>query len=64
MFQGRVLMLGYSSIYIKVSVCMFRRNYLSVNGIVSFPSFTCLYKYKEEYKQGEMGQSAQRAENQ
>jgi hypothetical protein len=37
-------------------------NYLSVNGIVSFPSFTWLYKYKEEYKQGEMWRSAQRAE--
>jgi hypothetical protein len=41
---------------------MFRHNYLSVNGIVSFPSFTCLYKYKEEYKQGEMFHSAQTAE--
>jgi hypothetical protein len=41
---------------------MFRHNYLLVNGIVSFPSFTCLYKYKEEYKQGEMWHSAQRAE--
>jgi hypothetical protein len=41
-------------------VCMFRHNYLSVNGIVSFPSFTWLYKYKEEYKQGEMWHSAQR----
>jgi hypothetical protein len=41
---------------------MFRHNYLSVNGIVSFPSFTWLYKYKEEYKQGEMWHSAQRAE--
>jgi hypothetical protein len=29
-------------------------NYLLVNGIVSFTSFTWLYKYKEEYKQGEM----------
>jgi hypothetical protein len=32
------------SIYKKVNVCMyvcmFRHNYLSVNGIVSFPSFT------------------------
>jgi hypothetical protein len=37
-----------------VCVCVFRHNYLSVNGIVSFPSFTWLYKYKEEYKQGEM----------
>jgi hypothetical protein len=36
-----------------VNVCMFRHNYLSVNDIVSFPSFTGLYKYKEEYKQGE-----------
>jgi hypothetical protein len=35
-------------------VCMVRYNYLSVNGIVSFPCFTSLYKYKEEYKQGEM----------
>jgi hypothetical protein len=34
-------------------VCMFRHNYLSVNGIVSFPSFTW---------QGEMWHSAQRAE--
>jgi hypothetical protein len=41
-------------------VCMFRRNYLSVNGIVPFPSFTWLCKYKEEYKQGEMWHSAQR----
>jgi hypothetical protein len=40
---------------------MFRHNYLSVNGIVSFPSFTWLYNYKEEYKQGEMWHSAQRA---
>jgi hypothetical protein len=45
-----------------VCVCMFRHNYLSVNGIVSFPSFTLLYKYKEEYTQGEMWHSAQRAE--
>jgi hypothetical protein len=37
-------------------------NYLFVNGIVSFPSFTRLYKYKEEYKQGEMWHSAQRVE--
>jgi hypothetical protein len=43
-------------------VYMFRHNYLTVNGIVSFPSFTWLYKYKEEYKQGEMWHSAQRAE--
>jgi hypothetical protein len=43
-------------------VCMSQHNYLSVNGIVSFPSFTWLYKYKEEYKQGEMWHSAQRAE--
>jgi hypothetical protein len=42
-------------------VCMLRHNYLSVNGIVSFPSFTRLYKYKEEYKPGEMWHSAQRA---
>jgi hypothetical protein len=42
-------------------VRMFRHNYLSVNGIVSFPSFTWLYKFKEEYKQGEMWHSAQRA---
>jgi hypothetical protein len=42
-------------------VCMFRHNYLSVNGIVSFPSFTWLYKYEEEYKQGEMWHSAQKA---
>jgi hypothetical protein len=41
---------------------MFRHNYLSVNGIVSFPSFTWLYKYKEEYKQGEMWHSDQRPE--
>jgi hypothetical protein len=45
-----------------VCMCMFWHNYLSVNGIVSFPSFTGLYKYKEEYKQGEMQHSAQRAE--
>jgi hypothetical protein len=38
-------------------VCMFRHNYLSMNGIVAFPSFTWLYKYK----QGEMWHSAQRA---
>jgi hypothetical protein len=44
-----------------VCVCMFRHNYLSVNGIVSYPSFTSLYKYKEEYKQVEMWHSAQRA---
>jgi hypothetical protein len=43
-------------------VCMFRHNYLSVNAIVSFPSFNWLYKYKEEYKQGEMWHCAQRAE--
>jgi hypothetical protein len=43
-------------------VCMFRHNYLSVNGTVSFPSFASLYKYKEEYKQGEMWYSAQSAE--
>jgi hypothetical protein len=42
-------------------VCMFR-HYLSVNGIVSFPSFISLCKYKEEYKHGEMWHSAQRAE--
>jgi hypothetical protein len=29
---------------------MFLHNYLSVNGIVSFPSFTCLYKQGEMYK--------------
>jgi hypothetical protein len=40
-------------------VSMFLHNYLSVNGIVSFPSFTWLYKYKEEYKQGEMWHSTQ-----
>jgi hypothetical protein len=39
---------------------MFRHNYLSVNGIVSFPSFAWLCKYKEEYKQGEMLHSPQR----
>jgi hypothetical protein len=43
-------------------VFMFRHTYLSVNGIVSFTSFTWLYKYKEEYKQGEMWLSAQMAE--
>jgi hypothetical protein len=43
-------------------VRMLRHKYLSMNGIVSFPSFTWLYKYKEEYKQGEMWNSAQRAE--
>jgi hypothetical protein len=43
-------------------VCMFWHNYLSMNGIVSFPSFTWSYKYEEEYKQGEMCHSAQRAE--
>jgi hypothetical protein len=40
---------------------MFWHNYLSMNGIVSFPSFTWLYKYTEEYKQGEMWHSAQGA---
>jgi hypothetical protein len=57
-------MLWHESIYIKVYVyvCMFRHNYLSVNGIVSFPSSTWLYKYKEEYKQGEMWHCAQKAE--
>jgi hypothetical protein len=45
-----------------IYVCMFRHNYLSVDGIVSFPSLTWLYKYKEEYRQGEMWHSAQRAE--
>jgi hypothetical protein len=49
-------------LYNSVCVCMFRHNYLSVNGILSFPSFTWLYKCKEEYKQGEMWHSAQRAE--
>jgi hypothetical protein len=39
---------------------MFRHNYLTVNGIVAFSSFTSLYK--KEYKQGEMWHSAQRAE--
>jgi hypothetical protein len=43
-------------------VYIFRLNYLSVNGIVLFPSFTWLYKYKEEYKQGEIWHSTQRAE--
>jgi hypothetical protein len=43
-------------------LCMFRHNYLSMNGTVSFPSFTWLCKYKEEYEQGEMWHSAQRAE--
>jgi hypothetical protein len=43
-------------------VCMSRHNYLSANGIVSFPSFAWLYKYKEEYKEGEMWHSAQRVE--
>jgi hypothetical protein len=43
-------------------IYMFRNDYLSGNGIVSFPSFTWLYKYKEEYKQGEMWHSAQRVE--
>jgi hypothetical protein len=60
---------GIESIYIKVYVYMYvcvcvcvyvRHNYLSGNGIVSFPSFTRLYK--KEYKQGEMWHSAQRAE--
>jgi hypothetical protein len=41
-------------------VCMFRNNYHPMNGIVSFPSFTSLYK--EEYKQGEMWHPAQRLE--
>jgi hypothetical protein len=41
-------------------VCTFRHNYLCVNGIVSFPSFTWLYK--EEYKQRGMWHFAQRAE--
>jgi hypothetical protein len=49
-------------IKVNVCVCIFRHNYLSVNGIVLFPSFTWLYKYKEEYKQGEMWHPAQRAE--
>jgi hypothetical protein len=48
--------------YACVYVCMFRHNYVSLNGIVSFPSFTSLCKYKEGYKQGEMWHSAQRAE--
>jgi hypothetical protein len=43
-------------------MCVSRHNYLPLNGIVSFPSFTSLYKYKEDYKQGEMWHSAQRAE--
>jgi hypothetical protein len=43
-------------------VCMFQHNYLFVNGIVSFRSSTLLYKYKEEYKHGEMWHSAQRGE--
>jgi hypothetical protein len=43
-------------------VCMFRHNYLSVNGIASFPSFTWLYKHKEEYKQEKIWHSAQRTE--
>jgi hypothetical protein len=46
--------------YVCMYVCVFRHNYFSVNGIVSFPSFTWLYK--EEYKQGEMWHSAQRVE--
>jgi hypothetical protein len=41
---------------------MFQHNYLSVNVIVSFPFITGLYKYNEEYKQGETWHSAQRAE--
>jgi hypothetical protein len=41
---------------------MFQHNYLLVNGIVSFPSFTWLYKYEVEYKQGKMWHSAQRAD--
>jgi hypothetical protein len=41
---------------------MFRHNFLSTNGVVSFPSFTWLYKYKGKYKQREMWHSAQRAE--
>jgi hypothetical protein len=45
-----------------VQVCMFRHNYFSVNGIVSFPYFAWLYKYKEEYKQREMWHSAQRVD--
>jgi hypothetical protein len=52
----------YIIVYVCMYVCMFRHNYLSVNVIVSFPSFTGLYKYREEYKQGEMWHSAQRAE--
>jgi hypothetical protein len=47
---------------VNVCVCMFQYNYLSVNGIVSFPSITWLHKYKEKYKQGEMWHSAQKAE--
>jgi hypothetical protein len=52
----------YVCMYVCVCLCMFWHNYLSVNGTVSFSSFTCLYAYKQEYKQEEMWHSAQRAE--
>jgi hypothetical protein len=56
----------YATICINKSECMYvcvsQHNYLFLNGILSFPSFTRFYKYKEEYKQGEMWHSAQRAE--
>jgi hypothetical protein len=48
--------------YVCMCVCMFRHNYISVNGILSFPSYTGLYKYKEEHKQVDMWHSAQRVE--
>jgi hypothetical protein len=44
--------------YVCMYVCMFKHNYLSVNGIVLFLSYTWLHKYKEEYMQGEMWHSA------
>jgi hypothetical protein len=52
----------YVCMYVCICVCMFRHNYLSVNGIDSFPSFACLYRYKKKYKQGKMWHSAQKAE--
>jgi hypothetical protein len=62
--RGKAFVNPLVYIYIKVNVCVcvFGHNYLSMNGIVLFPSFTLFYKYKEEYKQGDMWHSAQMAE--